>query len=611
MKIKWFSFVRIAGLFSVLTYHFFKNFYPGGFIGVDIFFTFSGFLITALMIDEFNSTNQFKVLAFYKRRFYRIVPPLVLCVLVVIPFTYLVNKDYITNLGSQIAAALGFTTNYYEIMTGGSYESKFIPHLFVHTWSLAVEVHFYIIWGLLVGIFSSIIKNLKQDIHSKRVTFRFGLAISSLLIVVFSAGNMALKSTDASDFSSIYFSSLSHCFPFFIGALLATLTGIKYVPKKFAELIKKVTPMQTTITLILGFVILIGLGFGLNFNQQFTYVGGILIASLVAGFVIVLARILNDLTPNIDEPKWATFIANTSYGMYLYHWPLFVIFSSIVNVYLAAILTIAIGLPFSALSYYIIEPMIAGKHPRDLKNVTNLKPLKSVLITGVIMLTAVSAYTVTKAPNLTNLERTLWIGSLYQDSDQMGTTKDIVLASKKKVNGMKASNIQKGVSVIGDSVTLGTRDYILANVPNSTVDAKGERTMNLAYDVLTTAQNNQVLRENVVIAIGANSLDDTNKQLQKIINDLKPGHRLILMTPYDARADASWNSSKLVTFEKTLPAKYDFITIADWQNVAAKHPDVFKGTDGVHFAGRHDGDVIYSKAINDALKEAKKTPVKQ
>ena len=69
MRIKWFSFVRIAGLVSVLTYHFFKSAYPGGFIGVDIFFTFSGFLITALMLDEFAKTQRFRLLAFYRRRF--------------------------------------------------------------------------------------------------------------------------------------------------------------------------------------------------------------------------------------------------------------------------------------------------------------------------------------------------------------------------------------------------------------------------------------------------------------------------------------------------------------------------------------------------------------
>lgn len=87
LRIKWFSLVRITGLFLVLGYHFFQNTYPGGFVGVDVFFAFSGFLITSLMIDEFSSSGSFGLKSFYQRRFYRIVPPLILSVLIVIPFT--------------------------------------------------------------------------------------------------------------------------------------------------------------------------------------------------------------------------------------------------------------------------------------------------------------------------------------------------------------------------------------------------------------------------------------------------------------------------------------------------------------------------------------------
>ncbi|MGC4387707.1 acetyltransferase, partial [Streptococcus suis] len=74
-------------------------------------------------------------------------PPFVLMILVTIPFVYLVRSDFRAGIGQQILAAFGFTTNFYEILTGSSYESQFIPHLFVHTWSLAIEVHFYLLWG--------------------------------------------------------------------------------------------------------------------------------------------------------------------------------------------------------------------------------------------------------------------------------------------------------------------------------------------------------------------------------------------------------------------------------------------------------------------------------
>lgn len=616
MRIKWFSFVRIAGLVSVLTYHFFKNAYPGGFIGVDIFFTFSGFLITALMIDEFAAHGRFRLLAFYRRRFYRIVPPLVLSILVVMPLTYLVNSDYITNLGKQVAAAVGFVTNYFEILTGGNYESKFIPHLFVHTWSLAVEVHFYLIWGLLVAIFSNIISRMNYGSMKKSRILRWVIGTLSVILAGESFFAMMSRSAGLTDFSPVYFSSLTHIFPFFIGAILASLTGIKSTTAAFGQLMQRVNAKGVTICLLVTFFALGWLGLNLQFAEQTTYTSGILLASLLAATAILLARMLHAVTPEVQEPRWATFIAAISYSMYLYHWPLFVIFSHLVSVPQAVALTLALSIPLSALSYYILEPLIAGKHPRVLKPNFNVSRLRYATFIAAVMLMLLAGHTIAQAPRLTGLERQLWVSDLYQSVDKMDTTKQVIMTAAAAKAAAKqhqklASMIPSGVSIIGDSVTLGARDYLSKHVPNSTTDAEGDRTMDLAYQVMMTAQKNKILRQNVVICIGTNALDNTDQQLENLIRDLAPGHRLILMTPYDQRADPSWNSSKLATFERTLPAKYNFITVADWQQLAAKHPEVFKGTDGVHFAGRLSGNIIYAQAINDGLKTATQTALKE
>lgn len=608
MRIKWFSLIRIAGLCSVLTYHFFANMYLGGFIGVDIFFTFSGFLITALMIDEFSKTNGFGLIAFYRRRFYRIVPPLIMSILIVTPLTYLVNPDYIVGLGKQIAAAAGFVTNYFEIATGGSYESKFIPHLFVHTWSLAVEMHFYIIWGLLAAICAHVISRRGYFTAKATQVFRKCIGILSFIVAVTSATLMALNSAGLTDFSKVYFSSVTHSFPFFIGAILASLTGIKTTTYGYERISRSANRIVTILFLVVDLGILFYLGRALQFSLRSTYIWGILVASLCSTIGIFLTRILHDVTPNVDEPKWITFIADTSYSMYLYHWPLFVIFSKLMSVPYAALLTVVIGLPLSATSYYVIEPLIAGKRP-NFMGTRFLTGIKVCIALIAVELIGIAGYTVHIAPKLTSLEQRLWISGLYQSADQIKTSKDVILAAVKN-GGSNIGAIPKGVSIVGDSVTLGTRSYLSQHVSDSTVDAAGERTMDLAYNVVMTAQKNNVLRKNVVICIGTNALDGTQDQLDKLISDLAPGHRLILMTPYDQRADPSWNSSKLADYERTLPAKHKFITIADWQREAAKHPDVFAGTDGVHFGGRHSGDVIYAQTVNDALVRAKNTPVK-
>ncbi len=130
--------------------------------GVDLFFTLSGYLTTALLIDEFAKHKKIDIVSFFRRRFYRILPPLVLTILLVLPLALLVRNDFIANIGNQIAAALGFMTNFFEILSGGSYENQFSPHLFVHTWTLAIEVQYYLVWAGLVWYLTRISKSVGQ-----------------------------------------------------------------------------------------------------------------------------------------------------------------------------------------------------------------------------------------------------------------------------------------------------------------------------------------------------------------------------------------------------------------------------------------------------------------
>ncbi|GBG95702.1 acyltransferase [Ligilactobacillus salitolerans] len=632
VRIKWFSLVRITGLFLVLGYHFFQNTYPGGFIGVDVFFAFSGFLITALMIDEFTTGGAFSLAGFYQRRFYRIVPPLILSVLIVVPFTYLVGSDFITGLGKQIAAAFGFVTNYFEIATGGSYENNFIPHLFVHTWSLAVEMHFYIGWGLLVWLFSWLIRILPLNARSQNNFFRFLLGIVSLMVACLSVVAMKNGGQGLKDFSPVYFSTWTHIFPFFFGAFLSTLTGIAHPARLFEQKMAKWSASRAIILMVLGLASLLALTFGIQFKDSFTYPFGMLLSVICACLMILGARILHEQTPTLNEPKIITFIADCSYSVYLYHWPLYVIFAHRMSNGWAAVWTTVLSFLFAAFSYYIVEPLVAGRAAHlfgtRVKGPILTRPLL-VLVAGLLVLTGT---TVWQSPRMSKLERNLWIGGIYQDVDGINHSKDAVMAQVKppkkpkqpqkpagnthdyreynKDSLAKKYHLPAGVSIIGDSVTLGTRRYLEPNVADSQVDAEGDRTLDKAYKVLMTQQKNKTLREFVVICVGTNALNDYEEQAKKIINDIEPGHKLVIMTPYDAQATPSWNSSKLAEFEKTLPGKYKWITIADWGKAASEHPDVFKGTDGVHFAGRPAGDHLYAQTVNQGLIEAAKKPAK-
>lgn len=592
MRIKWFSMVRVTGLLLVLLYHFFKTTFSGGFIGVDVFFTFSGYLITALLIDEYTRSEHIDLLGFYKRRFYRIVPPLVLMVLVIIPFTYLVRSDFIASIGNQIAAAVGFTTNIYEIITGSNYETQFIPHLFVHTWSLAVEVHFYIIWGLLVWLLA------KRHMHVNR----FRSSIFMMSTVLFATGflTMFISSFFIKNVSTIYFSTLSHSFPFYLGAMFATITGVKETTLRFKKNVRLWSKKYSIGIMVISFILLMLLTFSLDFNHYSTYLFGFVLASLFTSMMIYASRVLSDQTPDIEEPVIITYLADISYGLYLFHWPFYIIFGQLVNNWLAVFLTMIFSLIFSTLSYYVIEPYIAGKKSVFLGLQINLNPYKKWLYALAVFLGGVAVVTATMAPSVGKFETELLVGSLKQAQTNINRTHTLAAGDAAALSD---------ISVIGDSVTLRSSTAFASLLPEAQIDAAVSRNFSEAFDIFQNRISSKTLSQTTVIAIGVNSLDDYKDNLQQFIDALPNGYRLIFMTPYNA---GNLTQVKEVrNYELTLPETYHYVTVADWYKVATDNPSIWAGTDGVHYSDSDDtGANLYVSTIQKAIQKSAKAPAK-
>ena len=462
MRIKWFSMVRVTGLLLVLLYHFFQKLFPGGFLGVDVFFTFSGFLITALLIDEFSQSKKIELLAFFRRRFYRIVPPVIVMVLVVMPFTFLIRRDFVAGIGTQIAAVMGFVTNFYEMMTGGSYEAQFIPHLFVHNWSLAVEVHYYLLWGLAVWFLAKYCKTAGQLRGSIFLLSSFGLLISFL--------SMFIGSLLGLSFSGLYFSTWTHIYPFFVGSILATLTGIKQMTGLLKKIIRSWSLREACLVFAAGAGLLGVMMLWIKFDSLFTYLLGFLLASLSAAAMILATRGLHEKTLDLKEPLVLTVIADTSYGVYLFHWPFYTIFSQLMGNLPAVILTSLLSLAFAGLSFYVIEPIIAGKSPAFLGWDLHFTQLKKVLAMSFVGLLLISLLAIGLAPKIGAFETDMLVNGLHQADTKLNRTKS--LAEKGEASSY---NIADGVTIIGDSVTLRASTPLKEVLPDAQVDAQGSR----------------------------------------------------------------------------------------------------------------------------------------
>ena len=603
MRIKWFSLIRITGLLLVLLYHFFQTIFPGGFFGVDVFFTFSGFLITSLLLEEFSQKGEIDIIGFFRRRFYRIFPPVVMMVLVIMPFTLMVRQDYVAGIGAQIAGVLGFMTNFYEMLTGGSYESQFIPHLFVHNWSLAVEVHYYILWGLAVWFLSKRYKTSGQ--------LRGTVFILSSAAFLISFLSMFIGSFIVSSYSTVYFSSFTHVYPFFLGSVLATIVGVRQTTPILKRLNKVLDLKQTLLVFAGGLGVLLLLTFFVKFTSLFTYLLGFLLASLATLVMIVATRLLHEKTESIEEPKIVSFLADTSYAVYLFHWPFYIIFSQLMGNILAVILTTIFSYLFATLSFYVIEPLIAGKTTWLLEKVKEIPHIKPIFAGSIGVLGLVMLIIMILAPQVGAFETDLTVNGLKQAQTSLVRTK--TMADKEEASRY---NIAEGVSIIGDSVTLRATPGLQEVLPDAQTDAQVSRNTKQASAIMLYNSQNKALPKVVVVATGVNNPEDYKADLDFLISNLPKGHQLVLVTPYEGETSQATQPyvEKYASYAREVAQQYPYVEIADWNQVSKDNPDIWKGTDQVHFGKDNtkleEGAKLYAETIASAIKALEDKPVK-
>lgn len=618
LKIKWLNPMRLFALALVILYHFFPRVLPGGFIGVDLLFALSGFLIASLTIDEISSTDRFNLGIFLRKRLYRLLPTLVLCVGVSLLISLSVSPDYRAGIAKQIAAVFGFVTNQYEIISGGTYESQFLPHLFLHTWSLSIEAHFYLFWGLLLYLLmryplrirenylDSAEDSEKRIIHLRRKAIGRLLFSFSLFMIFCSMTRVYIDYRENTPIASLYFSDFTRFYSFFCGALVACLSGIRYTSRSFQKFTESVPKRLVEIFYFGTMGILLILATRLHYDSIRTYLFGLPAVSIMAALLLFSARVYHEKTADRPEPKAVTFLADSGYGIYLFHWPLAILLKAMLPKAIALPLTVIFSVLMGAFAYYILDPLISGRsaHIGFCKINARIGTILSLLL--IVVLSGAGFHIAQNSPSLSSLEQRMWAGAVEQDIDQ------IISINKKAMQIENAAYEErtKGSYIIGDSILLGPRSFLLEQIPDSEVDAAGERTIQAAVDVLKAKLRTDTVRNNIILACGTNSLPEPEKALEAFIDLVPEGRRLIIVTPYDGRAGEDWTSSRLLRYERTMEEKYPFVTIADWHGISQNHPEFYEGTDLVHFYGIQKAYDAYAQMLKDAIAKAETKPKK-
>jgi peptidoglycan/LPS O-acetylase OafA/YrhL len=617
----------------VLIYHFYPSLLPAGFLGVDVFFVFSGYLITALLLREFQTTGRIDLLSFYRRRIRRLLPALVFMVLVILPLSLLISPDFRVGITQQVAAVMGWVTNFFEIAGGRSYDDRLLPHLFTHTWTLSVEMQYYLIWGALLCVVlpsGLALRRLRADSRGMVALIAGGGVVLSFVA-------MQLLLVGVEDPSLAYYSTLSHLYPLLIGSAVGVLAG--FAPGRLVSLVERIKPSVAiiiTAACLLGITIMAAL---FTFETMLVYHLGILLTSLLVAVVIILGRGMQKRLARYPEPTLPLYLANTSYSLYLFHWPLFIIIgqggqrlsygapAELAPLIGGGSILLALALTFvcAHLSYHLVEKPFStsGRGLSQIREVLRARlpqipsPVPLVLVSALLLMGCVQA--LWSAPAKTSIEQNYQQGSLVLDLTQLnaaheafdqvaqaGTANAESLATEMAVGDTDVSGesvyMPGAITIVGDSVTLDAADSIQA-ATGAYIDASIGRSMRQGVSTIEEMQSNGSLGEYVVIALATNTHADSLDAAREIVEGLEPGHRLIFVTAYGVGNE---EMGELSAELRALSLEFSFITIADWNEAVTGKEDLL-APDGYHCAGS-EAERIYTRVVLDAIREARLRP---
>lgn len=325
--------MRALAVVAVIVYHANSSWLKGGFLGVEVFFIISSYLITLLLISEKERTGSVDMRQFWYRRARRLLPALFLMTTLLTIWTALFERDALGKLRGDVIAAFFYMSNWYQIWTGAGYTA---PNDFAplrHLWSLAVEEQFYILWPLLM---IAALRGGSRNVASMaRWFFLAAVAVTVLMAALYQPGPIRTVELTPDQFWTLFGRETSKVDTLYLGTTFRA--GGLLLGAAFAMVWRPVAvmrgPLRTKGRLLdggalVGFIglaamcVYVGL-VGTDGADPWLFRGGFFVTSLLTLLMIAAVTHQHALTGRVLSIPLLLWIGTRSYGLYLYHWPIF------------------------------------------------------------------------------------------------------------------------------------------------------------------------------------------------------------------------------------------------------------------------------------------------
>ena len=584
-------------LIAIVLYHCDQGTLRGGFFGVDVFFTISGFLIFSSLLNHIDSGKGIGFKEYYLKRLRRIYPALILMIPVTVSLAWFINQDMLVGIKNQMVTVMLGCYNWYAIGSGASYFSQMNPDMFRHLWFMSVLMQFYLLAPLLIYMLRKIL------VRWVPVAVLAGLAVCSAL-------SMGLQYHPGTDPTRVYFGSDTHAMGLWLGAMLAWLLMIirrgngrpeETAIMEYARLVwSKIGPA-------VAFAALLILLWMMQHVEQgpAAFYGGFFAASLLSVVLVAGAIPFGSWMQDLLVFKPFDVVGRYSYGIYLWHWPLWLFTKAMFpqwgtrHLGWMLLITFALTACCTAMSWKLVEqPVARGGF------IAMIRPLPEngiwdaarcwITIVVVLSTCLMSGYVVDNAPKQTSVEHALEENARML-KEQQGMHLDFDRkhppTPKKPVHTMP--NGQQMVA-FGDSVMLASSKGLQSVFPGITVDAETSRSMTKALGLIDKAKSQpEGLRQWVLVGLATNSAV-TDGQLNDILNDIGPNHVLVLI---NAHAPVSWVPGTNDALSDFAATHSNNVVLVDWDATISAYPDELAG-DGIH-PGM--SNTLYAQAVKDAI----------